>query len=68
MQAVAQWLLMVSELPSRSHLQDQVAAPMVAPQVAGERTWQEFPLMHCEHICTNSTALEVGFIRKPHML
>ena len=35
MQAVAQWLLVVSELASRSHLQDQVAAPLVAPQVAG---------------------------------
>ena len=35
MQEVAQGLLVVSELASRSHLQDQVAAPLVAPQVAG---------------------------------
>ena len=35
MQAVAQWLRVMSELASGSHLQDQVATPLVAPQVVG---------------------------------
>ena len=34
MQAVAKCLQMVSELVSGSHFQDQVAAPLVASQVA----------------------------------